>query len=144
MLLRIPALRIEAMHLRARLALASAAGDFRARRLRMAKDLADRIASEQMAWSNPLALIIRAGLAKRSGDAERAGALLTKAIEDFEAADMAMYAAAARRRLGETLSSDRGRELIDQADDWMRRQQIKNPSSFANLLAPGFTEVRPE
>jgi eukaryotic-like serine/threonine-protein kinase len=144
MLLRIPVVRIEAMHLRARLALASAAGDLRERRLRMAEDLANRIANEQMAWSNPLALMIRSGLAKRSGDAARAATLLTKAIEGFEAANMAMYAAAARRRLGETLSGDRGRELIDQADDWMRRQQIKNPSSFANLLAPGFTELRPE
>ena len=136
MLLRIPAVRIEAMHLRARLALASAAGDLREQRLRIAEDLADRIANEQMPWSNPLAIMIHAGLAKRSGDPARAAVLLTKAIQGFETANMALYAAVARRRLGETLNSDRGHELIDQADDWMRKQQIKNPSSFATCL-PG-------
>ena len=142
MLLRIPAVRIEAMHLRARLALASAAGRERKRRLRLAKDLADRIANENMPWSNPLAIMIHAGLAKRSGDDPQAATLLYKSIEGFEAADMALYAAAARRRLGETVSGNRGRELIGQADDWMRKQQIKNPSAFASLLAPGFTELQ--
>ena len=53
---------------------------------------------------------------------------------------MLLYAAAARRRLGETLNGKRGRELIDQSEDWMRKQQIKNPKAFANLLASGFGE----
>src|SRR5207249_4874006 len=44
MLLRIQGLRIEARFLRARLALASAAGQQRAQRLRIAKDMADSIA----------------------------------------------------------------------------------------------------
>ena len=144
MLLRIQGLRTEWLYLRARVALASAAGRERKRRLGIAEDLAGRIAKENMPWSNPFAMLIRAGLAQRGGDASRAAALLTQAVEGFEAADMSLYAMAARRRLGETLSGDRGRELIGQSDDWMRKQQIKNPSAFSNLLAPGFTEIGQE
>jgi len=140
MLLRIQGLRIEAMFLRARLALASAAGQKRERRLRIAENLAHSIANEQMPWSNPLAMLIHAGLASRRADDSRAGALISQAIEGFAASDMALYAAIARRRLGEILGGDRGGELVNQADDWMSKQQIKNPAAVANLMAPGFSE----
>jgi hypothetical protein len=140
MLLRIQGLRIEAMYLRARLSLASATGSDRERRLRIAESLAKSIARENMPWSNPLAKLIRAGLAKRQGDDSGAAALVSQAIEGFEAADMKLYAATARRRLGEILGGDGGSELITQADDWMSKQEIKNPAAVANLMAPGFTE----
>ena len=140
MLLRIQGLRIEARFLRARLALASAAGEKRKRRLRIAEDLANRIANEHMPWANPLALLIQAGLAHRRRDDARAVGLISQAIEGFEASDMALYAAAARRRLGEITRGDRGLELVRQADDWMSKQQIKNPAAVANLMAPGFSE----
>jgi serine/threonine protein kinase/tetratricopeptide (TPR) repeat protein len=140
MLLRIQGLRIEARFLRGRLALASAAGPKRERRLRIAEGLANSITDEHMAWSNPLALLIHAGLAHRRGDDSRAGALISQAIEGFDASDMALYAAAARRKLGEMLGGDRGGELCSEADDWMSKQQIKNPAAVANLMAPGFTE----
>jgi serine/threonine protein kinase len=140
MLLRIQGLRIEAMYLRARLALASATGSERERRLGIAESLAKSIARENMPWSNPLANLIHAGLAKRRGDDSQAAALVSQAVEGFEASDMKLYAATARRRLGEILGGDGGHELITQADDWMSKQEIKNPAKVANLMAPGFTE----
>ena len=93
-----------------------------------------------MLWSNPLAMLIHAGLARRRGDESRAAALVSQAIEGFEASNMALYAAAARHRLGEIMGGASGRELISQADDWMSKQQIKNPAAVANLMAPGFSE----
>ena len=140
MLLRIQGLRIEAMHLRARLALASAAGDQRERRLRLADSLANKIAAEHMPWANPLALLIHAGLAKRHGHDSQAASLVSQAIEGFEACDMKLYAATARRRLGEIIGGDSGAELVKQADDWMNKQEIKKPAAVANLMAPGFSE----
>jgi serine/threonine protein kinase/tetratricopeptide (TPR) repeat protein len=140
MLLRIQGLRIEAMYLRARLALASAAGSVRDRRLRIAEQLADRLSAEKMGWSNPMAAVIRAGLAYRRGNNARAEVLTTEAIDGFEAADMTLYAAAARRRLGEIIGGDRGEELLNQADELMRRRQIKTPAAFANLLVSAFAE----
>jgi serine/threonine protein kinase/tetratricopeptide (TPR) repeat protein len=140
MLLRIQGLRIEAKFLRARVALASAAGAQREGRLRIAENLAQSITKEQMTWSNPLALLIHAGLSRRRADDSRARELISQAIEGFEAADMALYAAAARRRLGEILGGTSGDELISQADDWMTRQRIANPAAVTNLLAPGFSD----
>ena len=138
LLLRTQGLRIDMLHLRARLALASAFGRDRHERLRIAGNCADRIAREDMAWSNPLANLTYAALAKQRGDTSRAAALVKRALEGLEAADMALYAAAARRRLGELLQGDEGRELVAQAERWMSKQQIKNPVAVTSLMAPGF------
>jgi len=51
---------------------------------------------------------------------------------------MNLYAAAARRRLGEIVGGERGQELITDADAWMERQKIKNPEKLTRMLAPGF------
>jgi len=140
MLLRTQGIRIDALHVRARLALASATGHEpeRARRLRIAERAADRIAKEHMAWSNPLASLTRAGIAWQRGDRETSAALTREALTGLEATETGLYAAAARRRLGELLGGDEGSELIKQADEWMGRQQIRNPPAFTRLMAPGF------
>jgi serine/threonine protein kinase/tetratricopeptide (TPR) repeat protein len=140
MLLRVQSVRIEATHLRARLALASAAWSDRERRLKTAEKLALKLEDERMAWSDPLAALIRAGVARSRGDDRKAAEMASLAIEGFEVTDMKLYAAAARRRLGEIIGGQRGAELIDVSEDWMRRQQIKNPAVFINMLAPGFAE----
>jgi serine/threonine protein kinase len=138
LLLRPQGLRIDALHLRARLALASATGAERQERLRIAQTCADRIAREDMPWSNPLAQLIHAAIARQEGDASRAAALTKRAVEGFVAAHMALYAATARRRLGELLRGDEGQALVTQSTEWMSHQQIKNPTAVANLMAPGF------
>src|SRR5882672_4134544 len=138
MLLRFQVLRLEAMHLRARLALASADGSERERRLQITEHLAQRLAKEKMAWSDPLAALLRAGIAKKRGDESKATVLISQAIEGLELANMELYATAARLRSGEIIGGDHGAELIFAAEDWMRKQQIKNPAAFANMLAPGF------
>jgi hypothetical protein len=138
LLLRTQGLRIDVMHLRARLALASAHGAVRRQRLEIAQECADRIAREEMPWSNPLANMTYAALAKQRDTAARATALTQQAVEGFEAVDMALYAAAARRRLGELLLGDEGRRLIAESEAWMTKQQIKNPAAVSNMMAPGF------
>ena len=126
------------MHLRARLALASAHGAVRRERLEIAQDCADRIAREEMPWSNPLAHMTYAALAKQREATSRAAALARQALDGFEAADMALYAAAARRRLGELLAGDEGSRLVAESEAWMTKQQIKNPVAVSNMMAPGF------
>ena len=138
LLLRTQGLRIDVLHLRARLALASANGRVREQRLRIASAAADRIARENMPWSNPLALLIHAALAKQDNDDLRAATLTEQALGGLEAADMALYAAAARRRLGELLGGDHGRDLIAESESWMTKQQIKDPAAVTNLMTPGF------
>jgi hypothetical protein len=138
MLLRIQGLRIDSLHVRARLAVASAEGDERERHLRLAEKLAAKIEQEEMAYANPFATLIRAGIARRRGDDERAVSLLETAAKDFDAVHMRLYATVSRRRLGEMIGTDRGRQMVAQTEEWMTKQQIKNPARMTNLLAPGF------
>jgi len=63
---------------------------------------------------------------------------LSQAVEGFELADMALYGAASRRRLGEAIAEERGVQLITEADSWMAAQRIKNPERMMQMLAPGF------
>jgi serine/threonine protein kinase len=140
MLLRIQILRVEARHLRARAALASAAWSEREGRLRTAESLARKIQKEPLQWADALAALIRAGIASSRRDKSKAMTLLSQALEGFELADMGLYAAASRRRLGETIGGERGQQLIADADEWMTRQRIQNPTRMTQMLAPGFEE----
>jgi hypothetical protein len=51
---------------------------------------------------------------------------------------MACYAAVARRRLGQLLGGVEGAQLIADADEWMRGQQVVRPERITTMLAPGF------
>ena len=140
MLLRIQVLRLEAMHLKARAALASAAADKQVarQRLRIAQTMARRIARERMPWSDPFVRLIRAALAHSDGELATARTLLSDAIQLFDLADMHLYAAASRRRLGQLTDGERGADLIREADAWMADQKIHQPQRMTRMLAPGF------
>jgi hypothetical protein len=139
MLLRIQVLRIEAMHLQARTALATAGGsNDRKNRLKVADNMAQRIAKEKIAWALPYASLVRAGVAHQQGDSPKTVDFLSDAVENFDLADIDLYAAATRRRLGEIVGNERGRQLIAEADSWMGKQEIKNPVAMTRMLAPGF------
>ena len=137
---RIQVLRIESLYLRARSALAMAAAHGRVRRfLAVARDGAQGIARERMPWSDPIALLVKAGVADLEGEEALAVRCLDDAIDRFDQADMKLYAAVARRRIGALWhDEERGRELSQQADEWMAAQNIKNPTSMTRMLAPGF------
>ncbi|MCM3869768.1 MAG: AAA family ATPase, partial [Pyrinomonadaceae bacterium] len=139
MLLRIQVLRIEAMHLLARAALASAAtSNERKHRLKVSENMARRIAKEKIAWAQPFASLVRAAIAHQEGESSKAANLLSEAVENFDLADIDLYAAATRHRLGEVVGNERGRQLIAEADTWMRKQEIKDPGAMIRMLAPGF------
>jgi eukaryotic-like serine/threonine-protein kinase len=139
MLFRIQILKIDALHLQARAALASAAGSKeKAQRLRIAERRAQQIAKERIAWSLPFVTVIRAAIAWQRGELSNAAELLTEAVKGFDLADLGLYAASTRRRLGETLGGDRGRELIAEADAWMLKQNLQNPVAMTRTMTPGF------
>lgn len=139
MLLRIQVLRVESMHLKARCALAMAVVDRDPERLlTFAQNLAKRIAQEKMRWSEPLSLLTCAGIAGVQGKLSSAADLLSRAADDFDAADMGLYAAAARRRLGAIVGGTCGQQLVVGADAWMLDQKITNPAFMTRMLVPGF------
>lgn len=71
-------------------------------------------------------------------DAAFARTHLEAAIAGFDASEVALSAAAARRRLGEVLGGDEGRALVRTADEAMARLGATRPDRMAALFAPGF------
>jgi len=144
MLLRIQNVLIESLYLRARSALALAAtgaADARERKalIKQALAAARRIDGEGVAWGVPLAALVRATAAHLLGDSARAVSGLRGAVTAFEAAEMWLFAAAARRRLGELLGGSEGTSLVAQAESFMRAQAIVNPDAMTRMMAPGWT-----
>ncbi len=135
-LMRLQKIKIFFFERRARCALAAAVG---ARDpgplLKSAERDAGRLQREGMPWSRALADPILAGVAAARGDRPRAATLFAEAVTQLEDVDMNLYAAASRRRLGEILGGDAGRDQVERADSWMRQQGIQNPARMADVFA---------
>jgi serine/threonine protein kinase/tetratricopeptide (TPR) repeat protein len=144
LILRIQLARLECAYLHARCVLGcAAAGGARVREFVSAAERdAKQIEREEMPWSDPLAKLIRAGVASLRGEGEAAAAWLARAIPELEAADMALYAAAVRRRLGEMIGGEQGTALAAQADTWMTGQKIVNPDRMTRMLIPVYDQGR--
>jgi hypothetical protein len=145
LLLRVQFIRTSMNFLRARAAMAAAVAVRRSRPaearslLTVARRAARRLEREHMPCPAAYARLIRGALAAIAGDSSRAISLLTEAVACFEGVDMHLCAAAARRRLGETLGGDSGREEIELADRWMADQKIKTPASMASMIVTPWT-----
>ena len=135
--------RIQAWHFRARASLAFARSSEGGKRdallARAAKD-ARKIAREKTVQGAPMAQSIEASIAAQRGQKGRAVALLREALAGFEVAEMALYAALARRVLGELLSGAEGLDLVRASDEWMRAEEVKAPARMAATLLPGFAD----
>jgi eukaryotic-like serine/threonine-protein kinase len=139
---RVQVVRIESLYLQARSALAMAPVNRNSRRfLSVARAGARRIARQRRRWSDPIALLLRAGIAYVEGRTPLALRCLHDAADRFDRADMKLYAAVARRRIGALQNDAPGRELRRQAEEWMAAQHIKNPGCMTRMLAPGFPDV---
>jgi hypothetical protein len=141
LLSRVQHIRVLACHFRARSALALAASAPNATpHLATAARDARQLERESVPWAAAFARLIRAGAAACRGDAASAAAGLAQAAVALDALDMALYAAAARRRLGRLHGGDEGRALVASADAWMASQHIANPARMTALLVPGFPD----
>jgi len=138
-LLRIQTIRVEWWHLRGRIALALAAqtsGDEQRRLLALTARASRQIMREKVMWGAPLAGLLRAGAARLQGDASAALTELRTAADDFQAADMAAYASAARACAGLVLGGDDGAHTADAALERMQEAGIVNPAAMIGVLAP--------
>ena len=141
MLTKNQSVRIVAFDVRARCAIAAAStahGQAREGMLRDAERDMRRVRREIAPWSRGWADLLAAGIAAVRGHHEAAAALARDAVRHCEAADTRLFAAAARRCLGDLLRGDEGRQLIAAADAWMTGQGIRNPARMTAILAPGF------
>ena len=132
-------IRIEAWYLRARAALLVAATGTETRRfLRVARQSTRRIARERMPWSDPIASLLTAAIAHLEDRPDTACEHLAAALQGFERADMKLYAAVARRCLGQLMGGPTSEQYLREADEWMATQDIVKPSRMTQLIAPGF------
>jgi hypothetical protein len=114
----------------------------RARRfLSIARRGARTIARERMPWSDPLGLLVRAGVVYLEGDSRLAAGDLYDAADRFDRADMKLHAAVARRCIAAVQNDGAARDLRRQAERWMAAQHIRNPVAMTRMLAPGFPDL---
>jgi eukaryotic-like serine/threonine-protein kinase len=139
LLLSVQIVRIEAHGVAGSVHLAAAEqGAADSRRLeRVALGCARRLEREGPRWSHALGRLLRAGVVGRS-DRVRARACLEDACAGLEACDMRLYAAAARRRLGQLEGGEKGRGEVAEAEERMRAEGVVDPARMCAMLAPGF------
>ncbi len=144
LLMRVEAVRVKALHLRARCALAAAqeeqSAQERQRLINQASQDGRRLARELAPHAASLSRLIFAGMAYLSGDIAAAVTHLECAAKGFDGVDLVLHAAVTRRRLGKLIGGDEGRVLVGAADAWMASETIRCPASWTAMIAPGIGE----
>jgi len=137
--LRVQPARIDMLFLRARTAIASAYTGVgqRAWLTREVERIARRLEREIRRDARPSAALLRAAVAQLRGRQDLALTYLETAIDAFDAAEMSLYAACARRRKGEMLGGEDGRAMVIVADAIMAQQGIRRPERWVEIFAPG-------
>jgi hypothetical protein len=142
MLGRVRVVRSQMVHVRGVTALAAAAGEHDAPAkkalLKIAARAARELESDPIAAFRPAGDLLRAGIAALRGEIDAALLLLEAVASGFDAVDMALHAAVARRCHGALSGGESGGARVAAADAWMTRQGIRNPAKFTAMLAPGF------
>jgi tetratricopeptide (TPR) repeat protein len=110
-----------------------------ARRSRLAEARRSRrlLLPKALPWTEPLAAILGACLARTEGDLQGAEKELRRAIKAAEAAEMWLHAAAARRQLGLLLGGAHGSAMVDEAEEAMKERGVRVPERYAHMLVPG-------
>jgi hypothetical protein len=137
LLLHCQAIRIELVYLRARTAVAMSLAGGGAEHVTEAERWARKLAGARAGGGRARADLVRAGIATHKSDRAATLAFLHKAEAGFEAADMAMHLAAARRWRGALVGGEEGTRLVDAGTAWMTSQLVVNPDRMTRMLAPG-------
>jgi hypothetical protein len=106
-------------------------------RLNESRRAAQRLEHERMAWTAPLAHMVRAATANAEGDSRGAAAALRVAIECAAATEMNVHMWCARRQLGCLLGGEEGDRYVAQADAAMQAEGVRAPARMATMFLPG-------
>ena len=132
--LRIQLVAVEALHLRARAALAEGLP-------RVATKHARRILKHNAPWSNLLARLVLAGVAAKEGRMEEAVETLRQVQGPLLERHMPQYAMAAKWHAGRLIGGDQGAALMREAEKWADEEAVRNWPALAHMLAPGFSHL---
>jgi hypothetical protein len=142
LLWRSQSVRVKTWHAHARVALAAARAGAAATRdvRRLVLGSARAIEREPIAFTPAVAALLRAGVASLDGRTEECVEELRRAIQQFGACEMRVYAHAARYALGATLGGDEGAKQAEEAVAGLREAGVARPLTMARTLATGFAE----
>jgi hypothetical protein len=136
--MKVQFIRIEAIHLRARAALAAAAlapGAAKNELIEVAERDARALERERAPWAAALARLLRAGVAAQRQQETAAMTQLDAAAVALDTLEMRGYAAAARARRGQ-LTGDATAQAGALAA--LRAAGAPDPEALTRMLAPGF------
>jgi hypothetical protein len=142
-LLRIEATRIDAWHLRARVALAAAqraSGAERAQLIARARRDGRRLRAIGATWALPLVDAIEGAAHALTGAAQPAIDAFAAAETAFETQGMALHAASARRARGILMGSDAGSAVVGAADEILVSAGVRSPERMMALFVPGVAQ----
>ena len=89
-------------------------------------------------WAEGLSAQVHAGARACAGRPDEALTFLRQAVVLFEEADMALHAAASKRRIGQRLGGEEGHAQVREAEGWMSAEGIADPTARGDSLTPGF------
>ncbi len=136
-LLRVQNLRVEAVSMRAFAAIGVAAqGTDVESMLAIAERDGAALARERARWVDPIALVVRAGVAKVRRREAAAAAALGQATSSFEAQGMVLHTAAAKASRARLVGGDEGRGLEADAQSYFGAQGIKDARRVASIFVP--------
>jgi eukaryotic-like serine/threonine-protein kinase len=143
MLQEVQTVRIESLHLRARccLALAEKEPARRETLLGEARAIARRIGREAGPWAGPTAHLVMGAVRNLRGDQAGAIVELTAAVSEFEAADMLLFAAVARRCLAPRMEGEERDAMMSQFQAFFDAQGIRRSDRWTAMLAPGYASA---
>jgi tRNA A-37 threonylcarbamoyl transferase component Bud32 len=130
-------LRVHYAHGISALAAADRPGADRSILLRRAAADARALERERMAWMQPFAKVLRAGVAVRESSPQEALAGLDAAAREFSACDMAAHAAATRHRLAMLRDDGAAASEMARAREVLTAEQVVAPERMMAILVPG-------
>jgi len=143
LLLRVQRIRIEALFIRGRSAMAASMmtsdDHHRGALLAVARKTIRQLRRHDAPHATAMADLLATGLGTVNPNVARndVAMLLENTALAFAQEEMALHVAAARRRLGEISGGARGSALVSGADAWMNAHGIQNPERMTLMLAPG-------
>ncbi len=133
--------RVETRRLRAMCAVQTARSASSPLLARAERD-ARALSRDSLAWGRAFGAMLHGSIAAARGDDARALSCLTAAAHRFDAADMALFAAGCRVRIGDLLGGDAGAQLRDSATAVIAARGAAAPEHMVNLLCPVASTTR--
>ena len=110
----------------------------RTKALKIARECSRILDRQTNPWGRASARVAQAALQEFEGNVAAAAETFLAAAIVFEEIDMMGYAWSARRRAGQMIGGEEGRNLVEAADRWFESQSILRPERFAAMHVGGF------